>query len=160
MKFSKTFAVSIKTEDVTTAGTTEDYYTLAQVLANAGTKMSDFENTDAAVKAAMHLQEVNMQEHGWSLEDYPNNVDNVFPQFTKMYMVNSLGKTKTSSSTTEKKLGGQANVGTVGQLSKAKNFLEGLGWEPEALEDGSGGATIANVKFEELKKQVELLKKS
>ncbi len=97
MKFVKQFVVSVTTSDTTGTGTTEDYFTVAQILDKKGVSFKDFASPQEALAAAEHLQAQNMQEHGYSLEEFPTVVDEKFPQFTRMYFIDSRVPPQTKS---------------------------------------------------------------
>ena len=81
-------------------------------------------------------------------------LDEQYPMFSKFFFVFSMGKHKSSASTTEKELTGKASINNVKQLDQAKLFMEGMGYEePQALESST---SIVNTKSLELNKQVEL----
>ena len=156
LKFIKDFLMTVVHTDEVRVGTTEDYYSMGQILDSFGQKTKDFDSVEEAIDATRHLCRKNAEEHGWSLEAKPESIDKEYPMFSKFWFVMSKGKETSNISTTKKQLSQNSGLKGVGQLEQAMVFMEGVGFKDGEEEKGEG--KIENVKHEELAKQVELLK--
>ena len=155
LKFAKTFHVKVNHEDTTEVGTKEDYYPMGYILSQHGQSVQDYKDVEGALVAVRHLCTKNQEEHGYAPEDKPEIVDEQFPEFSKFWYVFSLGKTETHTSTVGKKLEQDTDLKTLKQLDEAKCFMEGVGFSESA---GPSTVHIENVKWQDLQKQVELVK--
>ena len=154
LKFAATFTIMVRHEDTVSVGRSEDYFPIGKILAHHGQSVSDFKTVKDAIKAVRHLCKLNKAEFGF--EEKPEGLDEVYPQFSKFWYVFSAGKTTTNTSTQSKELEQSADLKNIKQLEQAKIFMEGLGFNGDAVADTT--VTVANVKFDEVQKKRSCLR--
>ena len=156
LKFAKTFQMSVDHNDVTTVGTKEDYFSMGTILAEYGQGIKDFSNIQEALSAVRHLCALNRAAHEY--EEKSEHLDETFPQFSKFFFVMSQGKVQEHKQVVGKKLDQRVDVKNLAQLTEAKLFMEGMGFQES--QPGQSSVQVENAKASELKKLVELLKLS
>ena len=115
--------------DVTTVGTSEDYFPMDQILAGYGQRLRDFTNESDALEAGRHLCAKNCAEHHYEMK--PEMLDEKCPAPNGFCAVMSMGKTLEHAQTVSKNQEQQVDLKNPAQLQQAQLFVEGLGLNTE-----------------------------
>ena len=157
LKFAKSFEVSVAHCDTTTVGGVEDVYPMNVILEKCGgRKVHEYPSVEEALTHVRHLCAINQKDYGYEAKD--EAIDEVFPQFSKFWYKFSLGKEEKNVSNQTKKLVAKGDVKTLGQLSAAKVFMEGMGFDEGDDQADDSSVTIESVLYAELKQKVELIR--
>ena len=156
LKFASSFQKALEYHDDVVLGQVENYFTPGEILAMNGQALANFRNIAAAVEDAEYLVRKSMELHGWKEEDHPPQKDELKPEYSRYWYVKGKGKETSWTQTQSKKLTGDAALKGVAQLQGACKAMEMLGWTEEPAE--ASGASIENVKYSLLIKEIELLK--
>ena len=157
LKFHKSFEVTVKHADVTSVGGVEDMYPMNVILEKCGgRKVHEYPSVDHAITHVRHLCAINQRDYGYEAKE--EAIDEVYPQFSKFWYKCSLGKEEKNISSQSKELVAKGEVKTLGQLSAAKVFMEGMGFDEAADQADDSSVKIESVLYAELKQRVELLR--
>ena len=156
LKFASSFQKALEYTDDVKLGQVENYFTPGEILAMNGQALANFKNIPAAIEDCEYLVRKSMELHGWKEEDHPPQKDEVKPEYSRYWYVKGKGKETSWTQTQSKKLTGDAALKGVAQLQGACKAMEMLGWTEEPAE--ASGASIENVKYSLLIKEIELLK--
>ena len=157
LKFAKCFEVSVTQSDTTTVGGVEDMYPMNVILEKCGgRKVHEYPSVEEALTHVRHLCAINQKDYGYEAKD--EAIDEAFPQFSKFWYKFSLGKEEKNVSNQTKKLVAKGDVKTLGQLSAAKVFMEGMGFDEGDDQADDSSVTIESVLYAELKQKVELIR--
>ena len=139
------FTQKAEIKDQTEIQCNETYMTLGQVLQCLGYSLSDFKETEEAVKLVEEIVAQNQEEHN-TLEKYPPK-KNTNALMNRYYYVHDMGKRRKLVGTESKKIeGGASGSKQLGDLHKSGAFIELLGETDSSQNSGSAGTS--NVKDE------------
>ena len=154
LKWAITFNASLTDLETTTKKLQDNYLSPGEILKANGRQMMEFETTEEAMSDVQYLVEKNQKQHNWSNDEFPPDVDNERPLYSKFYYIKDLGKSNEFSQIQKKEMSGASNLRTLKQIEGGMHFMEGLGFGGGS----EGDAKIESVKYAQMAKEIEDLK--